>query len=152
MLTLTETSAELDPATLYSTALFGIAMGFTPDELRTRSAGTRQEAADRQVADEIDLMTMCGFTRKVASTVLDERDHANRALRQQLYSDEDARRETRAVAQAFLDWKGPAAVGICREIAETAGKERDHVTRRSFLEFAAAAELLLTERDAVSFA
>ena len=152
MLTLTETPAELDPATLRFSALFGIAMGFTPDELRTRSAGTPQEAADKQVADEIDLMTMCGFTKQVASTVLDEGDRANRALRQQPYSKEEAWREIRAVAQAFLDWKGPAAVGIFREIADTADKEGDAVMRRSFTEFAEAAEQLLAERDAVSFA
>ena len=65
MMTLTETPAELDPATLHFTALLGISMGFTPCELRTRSAGTLQEAVDHQVADEIDLLTMCGFTRQV---------------------------------------------------------------------------------------
>ena len=81
-----------------------------------------------------------------------ERDRANRALRQQPYSDEDARREIRAVAGAFLDWKGPAAVGFCRGIADTADQDGDVVLRHSFLEFATAAELLLTEHGAESFA
>jgi hypothetical protein len=153
MLTLTEAPAELDPFTLRFTALFGMSMGFTPDRLRSRSAGTLREAADKQVADEIEFLAVCGFTGQVASAVLDERDRANRALRQQPYSEEDTRREVRAVAEGFLAWKGPAVVDICREIADTAGKKRDHVTRRSFLEFAAAAELLLAERDAAeSFA
>jgi hypothetical protein len=46
MLTLTEVPAELDPFTLRFTALSGMSMGFTPDRLRSRSAGTSREAAD----------------------------------------------------------------------------------------------------------
>jgi hypothetical protein len=151
MMTLTETPAELDPATLHFTALFAISMGFTPDEVRTRSAGTPQEAAGKQVADEIDLMTMCGFTRQVASTVLDERDRAKRALSQQSYSKEEAWQEIRAVAGAMLRADGPAAVDMCRQIADAADQRGDVVMRRSFTEFAEAAEQLLAERGAESF-
>jgi hypothetical protein len=148
MLTLTELPAELDPAALHFTALLAIAAGITPDELRTRSAGTPH---DSQVADEVDLLTMCGFTRQVASTVLDERDRAKRALPQQPYSTEDAWQEIRAVAGAFLDLKGPAAVGFLRGIADAADKEGDGEMRRSFTEFAEAAEQLLAESGPESF-
>jgi hypothetical protein len=152
MLTLTQVPAELDPFTLRFTALFGMSMGFTPDRLRSRSAGTLREAADKQVADEIEFLAVCGFTGQVASAVLDERDRANRALRQQPYSEEDTRREVRAVAEAYLNWKGPAAVGLFHRAANDAGKRGDAVMRRSFTEFAEAAELLLAERGAESFA
>lgn len=152
MLTLAEIPVALDPAALYFTALLGISMGFTPGELRTRSAGGPREAVDHQVADEIDLMTMCGFTRQVASTVLAERDHANRALHAGHCCAEEARREIRAVAGAMLRTEGPAAVGMCRQIADTADKRGDAQMRRSFTEFAEAAEELLAERGAESFA
>jgi hypothetical protein len=152
LLTLTEAPAELDPATLRYTALFGIAMGFTAAELRTRSAGTSWESADKQLADEIELMTACGFTRRVSSTVLAERDRANRALRQHRYSAEDMRRGIRTVAEAGLRQEGPEAVRMFRQLADTAEQEGDIASRRSFLEFAAAAELLLAEYGAESFA
>jgi hypothetical protein len=151
LLTLTEVPAEIDPAALRFTALFGLSMGFTPDGLRSRSAGTPQEAADKQLADEIEFLTAFGFTTQVAAAVLDERDRANRALRQEPYSEEDARREVRAVAGAFLDQQGPGAVGIFREIADRAAEEGDAVMCRSFTEFAAAAEQLLAEHGAESF-
>ena len=151
MMTLTETPAELDPATLYFTALLGISVGFTPDELRTRSAGAPQEAVDHQVADEIDLLTMCGFTRQVAITVIDERDHANRALHAEHCCAEEAWREIRAVAGAMLRADGPAAVDMCRQIADTADKRGDAEMRRSFAEFAKAAEQLLAEHGPESF-
>jgi hypothetical protein len=51
---------------------------------------------------------------------------------------------------AMLRQEGPAAVGIFREMAETAGKRSDDVTRGSFLEFAETAEQLLAERAASS--
>lgn len=152
MLTLTEVPAELAPFTLRFTALFGMSMGFTPDRLRSRSAGTSREAADEQVADELEFLIACGFTRQVASAVLDERDRASRAMWQQPYSEEDTRREVRAVAEAYLDWKGPAAVGLFHRAANEADKRGDAVMRRSFTEFAEAAELLLAERGAESFA
>jgi hypothetical protein len=148
MLTLTQVPAGLDPFTLRFTALFGMSMGFTPDRLRSRSAGTLREAADKQVADELEFLTVCGFTAQVAFAVLDERDRANRALRQQPYSEEDARREIRGVAQAFLDWKGPAAVAFLRGITNSP----DTVARRSYTEFAEAAEQLLAERRAEALA
>jgi hypothetical protein len=150
MLTLTEVPAEIDPATLRFTALFGISMGIAPGELRTRSAGTPRESADKQVADEIDLLTVCGFTRQVASAVLDERDRATRP--RQPYSKEDAWPGIRAVAEAVLDQKGPAAVGLFRQIADTAAKRGDDEMVRSFLDFAEAAEQLLAERAAESSA
>lgn len=152
MLTLTEVPAELDPFTLRFTALFGMSRGFTPGRLRSQSAGTPWEAADKQVADEIEFLAVCGFTGQVASAVLDERDRANRAMWQQPYSEEDAHREVRAVAEAYLDWKGPAAVGLFHRAADTAAKEGDAVMRRSFTKFAEAAELLLAERGAESLA
>ncbi|MGH3246519.1 MAG: hypothetical protein ACRDOI_09940, partial [Trebonia sp.] len=102
--------------------------------------------------DEIEHLTGCGFTARVASIVIAERDHANRALRQQRHSEEDARREVRAVAEAALRQEGPAAVSIFRQVAVTAGADGDTVSHASFLEFAAAAELLLAEHGAESFA
>jgi hypothetical protein len=151
MMTLTENPIELTPAALRFAALFGLSTGFTPSGLRARSAGTPQEAADKRIADEIDLLAECGFTRQVASAVLDERNRANRALHAGHDCAEEARQEIRAVAGAFLNWKGPAAVGICRQIADAADKRGDGEMRRSFTEFADAADQLLAERGAESF-
>ena len=153
MTTLTEAPAELDtlratgltellPATaLRFTALVGIAAGITAEELRTRSACTAREAADGQLADEVERLIACGVTKEVARRAL--ADDGDRPRRR--YSEEDARREIRAVAEAMLRQEGPAAIGICRQIAATAGQRGDAVLRCSFLEFAAAAELLLAE-------
>ncbi|HZR53613.1 MAG TPA: hypothetical protein VFB06_29415 [Streptosporangiaceae bacterium] len=147
-MTVTEIPAELTPASLRFTALFGISMGFTAAEVRTRPGDTAQKSADKQIADEIDLMTACGYTRQVAAVVLDERGRANRGLHPQRCGAEQARREVRAVAEAMLRARGPAAVRICRRIAGQAAIDGDSELSRSFAEFADAAEELIAECEA----
>jgi hypothetical protein len=149
-MTLTETPAAVDAAQLRYTAMLAISMSFTPGELRTRSEGTQQEAADKQIADEIEFLSACGYTEQVASTVLTERaraiPHTPRG------TEEDARREIRTVAEVFLQQLGPEAVALCHRIADTAAKRGDDTMVRSFLDFAEAAEQLLAERAAESSA
>ncbi|MGH3263110.1 MAG: hypothetical protein ACRDNS_14055 [Trebonia sp.] len=148
MLTLTETQAELTPAALRFTALFGMSLDVTATELRNRLGGTAQKAKDKQLADEIDLMTACGYTGRVATTVLAERDRANEAPHLRYSCPEQAGREIRAVAGAAVDQEGPAAVRILRGIAAASASEGDSQSDKSFTEFADAAEQLLAERGA----
>jgi hypothetical protein len=112
-------------------ALLLIASDVTPDELRSSPAATAaRKVADQEIADEAEYLAARGVTRRAAA----------RALR------ECARSSDRRVAAAFLCKYGHAAVGICLQIANTAGDE----TRGSWLAFAAAAQQLLAERGASS--
>ena len=109
-------------------ALGAIADGVTPGELRL-AAAERSSRVGRQIADEAEYLIAHGVTGRVA-------------VRAQ---GEIARLSVRRVAAAMLHQEGPAAIGICRQIADTAGQDGDAVLRCSFLEFAAEAELLLAE-------
>ena len=128
MLTLTEIPAELDPEELHFKAISVIADGILPGELRSRTAGTPREGAGKQIADEAEYLAARGVTRRVARRAVEE----------------CSRWYVRRVARAFVDWKGPAAVGFLRGIADSP----DTVMRRSYTEFAEVAEQLLTERGA----
>jgi hypothetical protein len=142
MLTLTEFPAEIDPIALRFAALLGISMGLPSAGLRTRSAGTRQEIADKQIADEIDLLTFCGYTMQVADLVLLERGAIPRT---RPCTDEEAHRSDRRVAAAVISQHGAAAVGIFQRAAAIGD---DDAVRKSFIKFAAAAEELLAESPA----
>jgi hypothetical protein len=106
-------------------ALGAIVGGVTPGELRSATTGR----VGRQIADEAEYLLAHGVTRRAAI----------RARK------EIARSSVRRVAMAMLRQEGPSAVGIFRELAETAGLRRDGVTESSFLEFAETAEQLLAE-------
>lgn len=147
MMTLTETPTVLDPARRRFIALVGIATGVTADKLLAIAAPTADadEVASSQIAEEIVFLAWCGFTESAARAVLDERSRAKKNAPRRPRSEEQSRAEIRAVAAAMLRQEGPAAVGLCRQAAATAAQDGDPVTRRSFLEFATAAEQLLAE-------
>jgi len=127
----TAEAASLRARRLRAAALALIASDVTPDELRSSPADTAaRKVADNEVADEAERLAARGVTRRAASRAIRER----------------ARLSDRRVAAAFVRKYGPAAAGICRQVAATAGDE----TRGSWLAFAAAAEQLLAERGASS--
>jgi hypothetical protein len=142
MLTLIEVPAEIDPTVLRLAALLGISTGLTPVELRSRATGTPQELADKRIADEMDLLTTCGYTRQIADAVLRERGPFVPARPR---TDEEAHQSDRRVAAAAISQHGAAAVGIFRRAAAIGD---DDAVRKSFIKFAAAAEELLAESPA----
>jgi hypothetical protein len=130
----TVTTSEADSlraGQLRYSALLLIAGGLTPAELRSwPAATTARKVADEEIADEAEYLEARGVTRRVASRAVSEIDRLG----------------DRRVAAAILRKEGPAAVGICLQIADTASDE----TRGSWLAFAAAAEQLLAEHGASS--
>jgi hypothetical protein len=129
---------------LRAAALLLIASDVTPDELRSWPEPTAaRKVADREIADEAEYLASRGVTKEVARRAIAEYDQGRPRRR---YSEDDARREIRAVAEALLRREGPAAPGIFRQVADKV----DGSTRESFLEFAATAEQLLAERGASS--
>jgi hypothetical protein len=91
LLTLAESPAELDAPALRFAALLGISADMTPGAIRTRSAGTDREVADKQLANEIDYLAERGVTERVVRRVFRESDRANPAYRDRRYSEQDAR-------------------------------------------------------------
>jgi hypothetical protein len=118
LLTLAETPVEVDARTLRFAALLAISMGSTPDSVRTRSAGTDREVADKQLADEIDYLAERGVTERVADRVFRERDRKNPAYKDHRYSEQDAREAAMlylAVGITSASLRGPAALWGDRE-------------------------------------
>jgi len=137
MLTLTQNPAGLDPATLRYTALLAIAVEITPAKLRTRSAGTPQAAADRQIADEVDYLSARGVTGRAASRALAERDRRlNPGRQHRPYSEQDARQ---AAGIYLADGMTSGALRADTALRGTPG------TRRMFAMVADAMDALLAE-------